>query len=263
MRYAAGASACADERRQPTAGKAHAAGDSCGPSAVPEPDWFLSAVMPGGWGAPRSQLLHGQRPAAPSPAGLAGAGPAAGSAAGSQHAASCAAAAPGHERGAPSACPACERPFAALSPSQLAAGPPGAACTDLGSAAAPSAAARFAEERGCAPGPVPPMGSAEAEAALARAAAAGAAALLERGDALRACAALQDGLLQVRMHCDAAQSLMLQVVKKELGRTVAWVAKVCQACTLRKLTNSTLVPALPCKDINPDSCSLEVFCDHV
>ena len=197
MRYAA--SACADERRQPTAGKAHAAGDSCGPSAVPEPDWFLSAVMPGGWGAPRSQLLHEQRPA-----GLADAGPAAGSAAGSQHAASCAAAAPGHERGAPSGWPACERPFAALSTSELAAGPPGAAGTDLGSAAAPSAAARSAEERGYAPGPVPPMGTAEAEAALARAVAAGAAALLERGDALRACAALQDGLLQVRIHCDAA-----------------------------------------------------------
>ena len=204
--YAVGASACADERCQPDAGKAHAAGDISGSRAVPEPDWFLSAVMPGGWGAPRLQLLAEQHPAAPSPAGRAGAGQAAGRAADGQRAASCAAAAPGHESGAPSAQPACERPFAALSPSEVAAGPPGAA-------GEVSAAAGSDGERVPAPGPVSPMGTAEAEAALARAVAAGAAALLERGDARRACAALQDGLLQVQAHCGAA--IQAQVAGRE------------------------------------------------
>lgn len=83
-------------------------------------------------------------------------------------------------------------------------GPPGAAGIDLGSTAAPNASAFGLEERVPAAGAVPPMGTAEAEAALARAVAAGAAALLERGDAQRTCTALQGGLLQVRAHRRAA-----------------------------------------------------------
>lgn len=205
--YDAGASACSDERRQPDAGKAHAASGNCGPRGVPEPDWFLSAVMPVGWGASCLQFYK---------QASADAGPAAGSAAGSQREAPCAAAAaaPGHERRAPPARPACERPFAALSPLELAAGPPGAAGMDQGTAAAPSAAARSAEERGPAPGLVSPMGTAESEAAVARMVAAGAAALLERGDAQRACAMLQDGLLQVRVHRVQLWSLRLLVIRR-------------------------------------------------
>ena len=160
--------------------------------------------MPGGWADPVLQPLRAQPSAALSPEGMVDAGPAAGSATCAQHVARCAAAAAGHERGAPPpARLATERRFAALSPSELAAAAPGAAGMDLGLAVA-SAAARCAGERGSAPGPVSPVDAAKAEAALARAVAAGAAALLECGDAQRACATLQDGLLQVHNHCSAA-----------------------------------------------------------
>lgn len=131
--YAGAASACGD-------GAAAAGGGAAG-----EPDWFLAAVEPCGWGLPD----------------------------------------PGHLL-------ALERPFAAASRAEVTSDGRQAAAAAEAIEGLPSGVGGPGLDAGVLVRP------AEAEAALERAVAAGAAALLERADPQRAWAVLGAGLLQVR-----------------------------------------------------------------